>query len=96
MAKSLPQRIATLINKGLSNQEITTRLKCKPQQVYNTRYYMKNKEKPADKTKRKYVRKTTTPIATPIETPIVAEVNAPLITRNYEPTLWERIKYWLS
>ena len=96
MAKSLPQRIATLINKGLSNQEIITRLKCKPQQVYNTRYYMKNKEKPADKTKRKYVRKTTTPIATPIETPIVAEVNAPLITRNYEPTLWERIKYWLS
>ena len=92
MAKSLSQRIATLINKGLSNQEIITRLKCKPQQVYNTRYYMKNKEKPADKTKRKYVRKTTTPIATPIAT----EVNAPLITRNYEPTLWERIKYWLS
>ena len=92
MAKSLPQRIATLINKGLSNQEITTRLKCKPQQVYNTRYYMKNREKPAGKPKRKYVRKTTTPIATPI----AAEVSAPLITRNYEPTLWERIKYWLS
>ena len=92
MAKSLSQRIATLINKGLSNQEIITRLKCKPQQVYNTRYYMKNKEKPAGKPKRKYVRKTTTPIATPI----AAEVSAPLITRNYEPTLWERIKYWLS
>ena len=96
MAKSLSRRIATLINKGLGNQEIITRLKCKPQQVYNTRYYMKNKEKPAGKPKRTYVRKTTTPIATPIETPIVAEVNAPLITRNYEPTLWERIKYWLS
>jgi hypothetical protein len=92
MAKSLSRRIATLINKGLGNQEIITRLKCKPQQVYNTRYYMKNKEKPADKPKRKYVRKTTTPIATPI----AAEVRTPLITRNYEPTLWERIKYWLS
>ena len=93
MAKSLSQRIATLINKGVSNREIVTRLKCKPQQVYNTRYYMKNKEKPADKPKRKYVHKTTTPIATPI----AAEVNAPLITRNYEePSLWQRIKRWFA
>ncbi len=96
MAKSLSQRIATLINKGLSNQEIITRLKCKPQQVYNTRYYMKNKEKPADKPKREYVRKTTTPIATPIETPIAAEVNAPLLTYYEEPSLWQRIKRWFA
>jgi hypothetical protein len=92
MAKPLAQRIAALIDKGLSNQEIIARLKCKPQQVYNTRYSMKNKEKPADKPKRKYVRKTTTPIATPIAT----EVNTPLITYYEEPSLWQRIKRWFA
>ena len=107
MTKPLAHRIAALINKGLSNQEIIARLKCEPQSVYNTRYYIKNKSKLLDKqkTKRKYVRKTVEPVVvetppTPADLPteIVEspEVRTPLVPQTYEPTLWERIKYWLA
>ena len=107
MTKPLAHRIAALINKGLSNQEIIARLKCEPQSVYNTRYSLKNKAKLLDKqkTKRKYVRKAVetvvvqappTPADLPTEIVESPEVRTPLITLYNEPTLWERIKYWLA
>ena len=105
MTKSMTKRIATLIDKGLSNKEIIARLKCPPQQVYNTRYYTKKKAEAARMVGRKKVKivrlasgKNPKPVARPTPTEIVEspEVRTPLITQNYEPTLWERIKYWLA
>jgi hypothetical protein len=105
MAKPLSQRIAGLIEKGLSNKEIIARLKCNPQSVYNTRYAMKQRAKPTAKPKRKYVRKQPVQVVVPppptpanlpteiIESP---EVRTPLINSYNEPSLWERIKYWLA
>jgi hypothetical protein len=105
MAKSLAQRIATLIDKGLSNKEIIARLKCQPQQVYNTRYSMKKKAEAARMVGRKKVKivrlasgKNPKPVARPTPTEIVeaTEVNAPLITYYEEPSLWQRIKRWFA
>jgi hypothetical protein len=105
MTKSMTKRIATLIDKGLSNKEIIARLKCQPQQVYNTRYYMKKKAEAARMVGRKKVKivrlasgKNPKPVARPIPTEIVeaTEVNAPLITYYEEPSLWQRIKRWFA
>jgi hypothetical protein len=105
MTKPMTKRIESLLIKGLTNKEIIARLKCAPQKVYNTRYYMKKKAEAALMVGRKKVRivrvasgKNPKPVARPTPTEIVEspEVRTPLITRNYEPTLWERIKYWLS
>lgn len=85
MAKSLTSRINALIAQGKTNKEIIAKLKCKPQAVYNARYYAK---KTATKPKRKYVRKTITPIAMPIMTEVIAPTPA--------PTLWQRIKNFFA
>ena len=106
MTKPMTKRIESLLIKGLTNKEIIARLKCAPQKVYNTRYYMKKKAEDALMVGRKKVKivrvasgKNPKPVARPTPTEIVEspEVRTPLITQNYEePSLWQRIKRWFA
>ena len=104
MTKKMNLRITAMITNGFSNKEIITSLKCKPQQVYNARYYKKKQDEEAAKVKRKYVRKQPTP--TPVEpTPAMlaptnpeefaALTDARIIMRYEEQSIWQRIKRWL-
>jgi hypothetical protein len=105
MTRPMTQRIASLIEKGVSNKAIVAKLKCKPQQVYNTRHYMKKQAEVARMIGRKKIRivklasgnnpKPATKLlpAEIIESP---EMRAPLITYYEEPSLWARIKSWFA
>lgn len=105
MTKPMTQRIAALIEKGVASKDIIAKLKCKPQQVYSTRYYMKKQAEVARMAERKKIKivklasgKNPKPVARPLPSEIIEspEMRAPLITYYEEPSLWQRIKSWFA
>jgi len=111
MTRPMTQRIASLIEKGASNKAIVAKLKCRPQQVYNTRHYMKKKEEAARMVGRKKIRivklatennyKPSPAMLAPLTPESFSALTDARIVMHYEEqsvwqSVWQRIKAWLS